>query len=464
MKKISSRSFMILLMTFAFFAGLTYHTVNLIYHAEEWVAQPYNAHLTDTEGLEFAGRIIDRNGVVLAKSVDKKRIYNEDEEIRKACVHITGDDSVNISTAIQTAYRSELTKYDFVFGLGLPDIFKSGNDITLTIDSRLQKAALEALGDNKGAMVFYNYKTGEILCMVSTPAYDPQNVPKDIETNPDYEGAYLDRTISASYPPGSTFKLVTAAAALNEIPDIEKSHYYCTGSDEVGGKTVTCFEENGDVDLQEALAQSCNVFFAKLAVALGKDKMTKYAEEMGFNDSIKFDRFETAKSKYDVSKADENQLGWSGVGQYTVLETPMNMAMISAAIANGGTPVMPYLVDTLKGKKQNETTLGKKMMDEGTAKKLYDMMDYTVQTNYGKDYFCEDLDICAKTGTAEVSDDGDLAHAWVTGFCKDEDCPLAFSVLVEYGNYGYGVAIPAASKVLYKAAEIMKADSAPVYE
>ena len=106
-----------------------------------------------------------------------------------------------------------------------------------------------------------------------------------------------------------------------------------SGASSDGTKTVTCFEENGDVDLQEALAQSCNVFFAKLAVALGKDKMTKYAEEMGFNDSIKFDRFETAKSKYDVSKADENQLGWSGVGQYTVLETPMNMAMISAAIA-----------------------------------------------------------------------------------------------------------------------------------
>ena len=160
MKKISSRSFMILLMTLAFFAGLTYHTVNLIYHAEEWVAQPYNAHLTDTEGLEFAGRIIDRNGVVLAKSVDKKRIYNEDEEIRKACVHITGDDSVNISTAIQTAYRSELTKYDFVFGLGLPDIFKSGNDITLTIDARLQLKAQHLLHRKRGAVVMMNPRNG----------------------------------------------------------------------------------------------------------------------------------------------------------------------------------------------------------------------------------------------------------------------------------------------------------------
>lgn len=466
MKKIGSRTFMILLMTLAFFAGLTYHTGRLVLHSAEWTASPMSGHIKESDGLKNGGKIMDRNGVILSQSIDGRRIYHEDEAVRKACLHVVGDDSVNIGTAIQTVARNRLTDYEFtgsfVFGLGLPealkngeDIITRGNDIRLTIDSRLQTAALDALGNYKGAMIFYNYKTGEIVCMVSTPTYDPQNVPEDINTNSAYEGAYLNRAVSAAYPPGSTFKLVTAAAALNEIPDIEQSVYECTGREKIGDHDVVCYETHGKVNMQEALAKSCNVYFAKLAVALGKNKMTYYADKMGFNKEISFDGIVSKKSVYDVAEADENQLAWSGVGQYTLLETPLNMAMISAAVANGGTPVMPYLIDSVNGVPEHSVTTGQEMMDRATADKLYEMMDYTVQYSYGKDYVCSALDVCAKTGTAEVSDDG-TAHAWVTGFCKDEDCPLAFAVLVEYGDYAYSVAIPAAGKVLYKAAEIYK--------
>lgn len=464
---------MIFIMTLAFFAGIAYHTANLIVHSSEWIVYPMNENLPDAYGLEYAGKIIDRNGVILARSVDRKRIYNEDEETRKACVHVVGDNSVNISTAIQTVYRSQLTdnKFtgSFIFGLGLPDLFKyqddiitTGNDITLTIDSRLQRTAVEALGDYKGAAFVYNYKTGEILCMVSTPVYDPQNIPADIETNPDYDGAYLNRALSASYPPGSTFKLITTNAALNEIPDIEQSVYNCTGKDIVGDGEIVCYEPNGRVDIKEALCHSCNIFFAKLAAALGKEKMTYYAQRAGFNSCIKFDGIESAESIYDVSKANENELGWSGVGQYTVLETPINMAVISAAIANGGTPVMPYLINSMKGMSSHKITLGKEIMSKNSADKIADMMSYTVNSFYGKDYVCEALDVCAKTGTAEVSNDG-LAHAWITGFSTDEDCPLAFSVILEYGNSSYSVAIPAANKILTKAAELYKPHSSDYY-
>ncbi len=468
MRKISSRSFMIFIMTVAFFAGIAYHTVNLIAHSSEWITNPMNDELPSVYGLANAGKIIDRNGVILAQSVDGKRIYNENEDTRKACVHVVGDDSVNIATAIQTVHRTDLTENkftgNFIFGLGLPQLFKSGdsvvtvgNDITLTIDSRLQRTALEALGSYSGAVFVYNYKTGEILCMVSTPVYDPQNVPEDINTDPAYDGAYLNRALSAAYPPGSTFKLITANAALNEIPDIEQSLYTCTGKDQVGGHDIVCFEPNGTVDIKEALSQSCNVFFAKIAAALGKDKMTAYAERAGFNSSIKFDGIESAESVYNVSSASENELGWSGVGQYTVLETPVNMAVISAAIANGGAPVMPYLISSMKGMTR-EPAVGSAIMNKETADKIADMMSYTVSSNYGRDYVCGALDVCAKTGTAEVSDDG-LSHAWITGFSRDEDCPLAFSIILEYGNSSYSVAIPAANKVLTKAAELYKTTS-----
>ncbi len=452
MRNTSSRSAMVLILTLVFFAGLIYHTVNLVMHAEEWASQPTNAHLSDHNGLAFAGKILDRNGVALAETVDQKRVYHTDEEIRRACVHIVGDDSTNISTAVQTVYRSELTDYSFVFGLGMPDSLKKGKDITLTIDSELQKAGLEALGYAKGAILFYNYKTGEILCMVSTPAYDPMNVPDDIETNPYYEGAYLNRTLSAAYPPGSTFKLVTSAAAMNEIPDFRTRTFDCTGSVHIGDDDITCFEVNGTVNYQTALCVSCNAFFAQLATEVGAKKMTSYAERMGFNSSVTLDGVTTAKSVYDMSDASVSELAWSGVGQSTVLETPINMAMISAAIANGGTPVKPYFIKSIGGSQKNSASLGRKMMSRDTADTLRDMMDYTVKNNYRLYGRFLNHDVCAKTGTAEIGDGN--AHAWVTGFCQNEDYPLAFAVVVENGNSGINVAIPAAEYVLDRAAAL----------
>ena len=452
MKRTQTRSILILLMTLAFFAGIAYHTVNLWYHSSQWVSQPQNAHLSDSNGLEKAGTIYDRNDVVLAQSVDGKRIYHEDEAVRKACLHVVGDDSTNISTAVQTVYRSDITGYHFIFGLGLPDAIKSGNNMKMTIDSKVQKAAYEALGNDKGAVFVYNYKTGEIICMASTPTYDPQNVPSDIETNDKYEGAYINRAISAAYAPGSTFKLVTSTAALNSIANVEKRTYDCDGHEKIGGKEINCFEPNGHLDFREALARSCNVYFARLAVDMGPGTMTKQAEKMGFNHKIVFDGIESEKSVYDVSKANTNDLAWSGVGQYTVLATPVNMAMISAAIANNGAPVQPYLIENIERfsgapATEHKVRVCSAMMSKEIASKLYEMMDYTVETNYGKSSFSDTLDVCAKTGTAEVDDEG-TSHAWVTGFCKDKEYPYAFAVVVEHGNSGFKTAIPVAASVL----------------
>lgn len=464
MKKTRTRSIPVLMLTLAFFAGLVYFIANLVTNAAQWSSMPQNGHLSDSSGLEKAGMIYDRNGTVLAQSIDGKRLYNDDEAVRCACLPVVGDDSVNISTAIQTVYRSELSGYDFAFGLGLPEALKSGKNITLTIDSRVQTAAYEALGSNKGAVVIYNYKTGEIICMASTPTYDPMNKPEDINTNDKYDGAYINRAVSAAYPPGSTFKLVTAAAALENIDGVEKREYDCSGSTKIGGKEINCFEVNGHVGFRDALMTSCNGYFAHLAVDVGQKDMTKQAENMGFNTNWTFDGIETVQSTYDVSKASENELAWSGVGQYTVLESPMNMAIRSAAIANGGTPVKPMIVKNISmpfGIASSDKTSeeGSKMMDKDVAKKLSDMMDYTVSNYYGKGTFSDALDVCAKTGTAEVSDGGGDAHAWVTGFTKDQDCPLAFAVVVEHGNSGYGAAVPVASQALEAAAQSLKSSS-----
>ncbi len=451
MYKTRARSFPVLMITLAFFVGLGWFVFNLATHGAEWVSLPQNGHLSENGALEHAGSIIDRNGVVLAHSAGGKRIYHEDPAVRTACVHVVGDNTVNITTAVQNLYRSELTGYHFAFGQGLPNEWKEGASIRLTLDSNMQTAACRALGDRKGAAVVYNYRTGEILCLASTPGFDPENKPEDIETNEAYDGAYLNRAISSAYPPGSTFKLVTAAEALESIPGAEKITYHCEAEEDIGGAPVTCYAAFGDVDFKHALMYSCNLYFAHLAVDLGGDKMTARAQRCGFNACRSFDRITTAKSVYDVSQASVNDLAWSGVGQYTVLETPLNMAIRAAAIADGGTPMMPYLVEEIRtadGSVQKaQHTRGSSMMSPATADTLKEMMDYTVANFYDKSVFSDVLDVCAKTGTAEVGEAGE-PHGWITGFCTSEEAPFAFAVIVEHGESGYGSAVPVASAIL----------------
>ncbi len=458
MKKTRTRAFPVLLLTIAFFVGIAYFVFNLVIHSAEWASMPTNWHLSDNEGIELAGSVLDRNGVVLAYTENGQRLYNEDYSTRCACLPVVGDSTVNNSTAIQTVYRSDLSGYNFIFGLGLPEQYKSGRNITLTIDSKVQKAAYEALGYNKGAAVLYNYKTGETLCLASTPTYDPMNVPEDIETNDAYDGAYINRALSAAYPPGSTFKIVTAAAALQYKSDIDSFEYDCNGYDELGGKPVTCYEPNGHVNLKEAMKTSCNIFFANVAVDVGKKHMTEQAEKMGFNGSYKWDGINIGKSSYDVSKASVNELGWSGVGQYKVLETPINMAVISAAVASGGTPMKPMFVKNISGQfgvpsADKKSEKAKQMMSGDIADRISEMMRACVEESYGEWVFGTNLKICAKTGTAEVSSSGEDAHGWVTGYSMDDEYPYAFAVIVEHGNSGYRAAIPVAAAMLQAAVE-----------
>ena len=222
MKRILRRSTLVLIFTIAFIVGIGFFTVELVMGAKDWIAQPYNAHVSGSSGLEEAGKILDRNGNVLAETVDGERMYNGDEGVRRALLHTVGDNSLNISTAVQSKYRSLLTNYSLIWGLNMPQSMRTSRDITLTVDAPTCKTAYEALETTgcKGACVIYNYKTGEVICSVSNPSYDPQNPPEITEENQsEYDGVYLDNVLSSAFTPGSIFKIVTAAAALeNNAP------------------------------------------------------------------------------------------------------------------------------------------------------------------------------------------------------------------------------------------------------
>ncbi len=446
--------------------GAGYLSYRIVTEHNSWINMPYNNHILSEGGLTRAGSIMDRNGTVLARSVGGQRVYHEDENVRRALLHVVGDDSVNIGTSMQTLYRTKLTGYSFVWGLGLPTSLKSKSDIKLTVDADVCKKVYEAFNGQNGACIIYNYDTGEILCDVSTPAYDPNAPPTITEENEDkYEGVYVDNVVGSSYTPGSVFKLVTAAAALKYIDDIDTRQWYCEGVKNVGGTgksaQVHCNDgyAHGTETLSDALGNSCNIVFAELADELGADKMTKVAEDMGINTNISIGDITVKKGHYDVKDADMNQLAWSGVGQFTDLVNPMQMAVICSAIANGGKPVMPRLIDSGSDLLSRVSIAigggkGKQMMDQTVAEKLGDMMRRNVTAFYGEGVFNSELEVAAKTGTGEIVLQGNgertnRNNAWIVGYCKSTEHPYAFAVVVtNVDGYGATYAQPIASLAL----------------
>ncbi len=455
MKCTRSHLIIVYLLTGAFLVGLGLFLFRLFTQGEQWATNPVNDHLSTVGSL--AGTITDRNGVVLAETVDGERHYNDNETVRRATLHTVGDNTRFISTSVQNLFRSQLAGYNPLTGISLLAASGKGNDIHLTLDSSLCAAALEGLNGKKGAVAIYNYKTGEILCMVSSPTYDPANRP-DIEADESgqYEGVYLNNVLSSSYTPGSTFKIITCAAAVDNIPDIYQRTFTCNGSVVINGQTITCMANHGNINFEDGMSKSCNVVFAELAVELGKDKMTEAANKMGFNKSFEIEGIPTAKSVYDVTQANDGDLGWSGVGQYTNLENPAHMMMLMGAIANGGRTTVPYFIDRITSpislpSHVGHGKTGEELLSSGAASSLQQLMRYTVQNNYGDDLF-PGLTVCAKTGTGEVGE-GKEPNGWMVGFSTDADCPLAFAIVVEEGGFGISSAGRIASKLLPMAAE-----------
>ena len=455
LKRILKRSTLILAFTILFIGGASFFCVELVLNADDWANQPYNAHISGNGGLEQAGAVYDRNGAALAKTQGTDRVYNENYSVRVGLLHTVGDNSLNISTAVQSKYRSQLTGYSLIWGLNMPQSLRTSHDITLTVDANASAATYDALSayGKQGACVVYNYKTGEVISSVSTYSYDPEAPPEINESNEhEYEGVYLDHVLSSTYTPGSIFKLVTAAAAIENIPDLFERTWYCEGHEDIGGAEVRCVdgEAHGTLDFYGALEHSCNIVFAELAVELGPEKMAAAAEKMGINLSYEIDDVSTAKGHYDVSKATTNELAWSGVGQYNDEVNPMQMAILCGAIANGGNSVNPTYIksgtgDLLKMIGLNDTK-SRELLKSSTASTLSQSMP---------SYTFGSLSVRAKTGTAEVGEEKN-PNAWMVGFSTDEDCPLAFACVVEDAGFGSQYARPVAETAMQSAAQALR--------
>ena len=432
MKKITRRAFSVLLLAALVIVGLTTYVLRYIDHGAEW-ALFFNRLNSDS-----SGELRDRSGIVLASFSADKSDYAGDALTRTANYHVTGDYWGRSGTGLLSTYWNTLQGFSLLTGTT-----RSSSAITrLFIDAGLNNTAYTALGGQNGCVLVTNYRTGELVCMVSAPSLDPA----DPEAEP-AEGAYLNRALSSVFVPGSIFKLVTAAAAIENLPDLEDRRFYCGGSTFIGGVEIKCSGEHYTQTFEQALANSCNVAFARLTTLIGQETMLRYVKSFGFLESHSLSGIPTAAGNYPLDFVGDPELGWSGIGQSTDLVNPFAMLRFVSAIGNGGILVEPTLIDT--GKEPVKS----RFLSSETARKLKEMMAYNVSYSYGGEESFPRMRLCAKTGTADLGG-GLTSHAWFVGFLDDEEHPYAFVVLVEHGGGGLSAAAPVARRVLQHCLQI----------
>ncbi len=420
MKQITNRAVSVLLLAAFVIVGTLLYVIRFVDHGQDWAA----AYSRENAGA--SGALIDRNGVVLASYSPYESLFQEDAELRQANYHVTGDYYGRTGTGLLTDYQD----YSLFTGTS-----RSQNAVLyLNIDSELNRRAWQVLDGRPGAVLVTNYKTGELLCMVSSPTIDPL----DAEPDPP-EGAYLNRCLSASFVPGSVFKLVTAAAAIEKMPDLSERRFFCEGSVEIAGVTIVCSGYHGEQTFEEALSNSCNVAFSQIAIELGQQTMVKKVRELGFLDSQRLDGIPSVAGSFPTDFVGDPELGWAGVGQSTDLICPYAMLRYVSAIANDGVLQGPQLV------RDGSTGSAERLLKAETAKALQRLMHYNVINGYGAGRF-PGLELCAKTGTAERGDGS--SNAWFVGFLADEEHPYAFVVMIERGGSGLGAAGSAANEIL----------------
>lgn len=447
MNRIASRAWVTWFLIAVLLGGTGLFVYEYATEGQEWVSSAGSPHLYDAQGKARA-TIVDRNGVFLLERGDTVT-YADDAQLRRAMLHWVGDREGNIQTSALSYYAQYLAQFDPVNGLYTYG--GSEGQIELTLSSTLQIAALEAMGEYVGTLAVYNYKTGQLLCAVSTPTFDPEQVP-DLSDDPTgaYDGVYLNRFLQSSYIPGSIFKIVTTAAALQEVEGIQDMTFTCTGEVQFGVDRVTCERVHGKQTIKEAMAVSCNCVYAQIAMLVGAEKLQSCAAQLGVCDRVTFDGITTAAGNCSfVGEADVN-VGWSAIGQHLDQINPCSFLTLVGMIANDGVSITPHVVESVRVGDtltyRAEPSDGTRILSHEVAQQLRELMRNNVVSYYGVEQF-PDLCICGKTGTGQM-DNGNKPNAMFTGFVDDESLPLAFIVCIENGGYGRKVAIPVIARVL----------------
>lgn len=429
------------------------------------VNSPYNQRQDSFAETVVRGDIVDRNGNVLATT----NVADDGTETRSypygnVFSHVIGYSDPELgNTGLESVENFELLTSNAFFLEKLQNQFTDsknrGDTVVTTLDADLQQASYDALGDNRGAVVVMEASTGKILSMVSKPDYDPNSILSDWSTlNSDEENSpLLNRATQGSYAPGSTFKIVTTLAFMRQNSNFADYTYDCSGEITTGDTTIHCF--NGTVhgfeDLRSSIANSCNASFANIGTLLDIDGYRDTAEDLLFNSDLPSVLGYTKSSFALTSESSEAEIMMTAMGQGKTTVSPYHMALITQAIANGGTLMEPYLVDSVTNYtgteiRRNVPKSYRRLMTSDEAAQLKEYMTAVVEEGTGSVLSGSSYTAAGKTGTAEYSlSDGEKTHSWFMGFTNVDNPDLVISVITE-GSDGSvsGKAVSIAKQIL----------------
>ncbi len=421
------------------------------------------------------GRVFDRDGVLIADTVRQgdiwARVYPEPESAYlvgyysplrygNAGLEASFDDELSGRSANNPFLRWENNL------LHRP---QAGVDLQLTLDADLQRYAHELLDGRPGAVVLLEVETGAVLSMASNPHYDPNRLFTGNPSDAEAAGGYWERLISDEaaplvlrateglFSPGSTFKTVTAAAAVDSGLASPSSTYEDDGALVIEGHTIPEYNRPDDTietwTLSDGLAWSLNVVLARVGLQLGPDRLQDYAARFGFGEEIPFD-LPVARSQLASTPEfldSPPALADTAFGQGQILASPLHMALVAAGIANDGVIMQPYLVSGTRDvegvlKRETEPAVWRRPIGAESAAQVQDMMVNAVENGYAAGAQIEGLVVGGKTGTAEVGD-GE-PHAWFIAFVGDPEPRYAVAVVLEHGGVGLGDSLAIAREML----------------
>ncbi len=463
-KKRRSQNPEILAVTYVF-AGLFVLLIGYFIYFNAFVSKDvinsaYNVRINALKDTIVRGDIVSDDGTILAETLiddygNETRYY----PMGRIFSHVIGTSEINQSGV-------ELSENFYMLQSNGNPIVNSLNDIrgnknqgdrvVTTLDATLQQIAYNALGYNDGAVIAIEPSTGKVLAMVSKPDFDPNSLVSDYEYIVSQEGnqSLLNKTTYGLFVPGSIFKTLTSLAYIRSGADINNYYYGCEGQINLGGSEyITCFNQtvHGGEDFWSSFANSCNASFSNIGLEVGSDMLNSVCESLFFNGDLPTS-ISHKKSSFDLSSdASDWEIAATAIGQGKTVVSPLQMAMITSAIANGGNLMEPYLVDSIETadggrrvKKYLPESYGE-LLTTQEANVLSSLMEDV--TDYGTAYTLSGYGytVAGKTGTAEVAGKGD--NSWFIGFAPVEKPEIAICVLVENDQGYYESALPVANTI-----------------
>lgn len=423
----------------------------------------YNTKQDAAAGRVLRGSILTEEGEALAyTSVDETGNEIRNYPYGRIFAHTVGYASNGRSGLEASANAQLMTAHSSLLGkLKNADSKQKeqGDHVIVTLNPKLQQAAYYGLGDYRGAVVILEPDTGKILAMVSKPDFDPSTISSEWEslTADSAASNLLNRAVSGLYPPGSTFKILTTLAYLREHGDkYEDFMFDCEGTVTREDVTITCYNSyvHGMESLKSAFANSCNTAFSTIGLELDNADFRKLAERFLFNRELP-SAVPAAKSVFHLDKhSSAGEQMTTAIGQGDTLVTPLHMAMITAAVANAGTMMRPYLISRVENAagtavETHAPEIYDEMMTLEEAQALTDFMKETVQSGTGTALAGAGYSVAGKTGSAEYVRDGATGtHSWFVGFSNVEDPDLAIAVIAEDGGTGSSAAVPIVRQIL----------------